>query len=398
MIDIFKRNLKIKTISTFFAFFMWIYVMAEVDPIILKDYDQIPIKINNVDILQENDMVLYPEPELNAKVILRGRRSLLKEIRKNDLEINTNLKSPKIGVNKLELDLDVPSNITYTIMPSNISLNVEESIYTKKEIAIKTTNTSNKDLKVDQINYSPKSTFVEGPKSLVENVDKLICKVDLKNKSKNFNSKAQIIPVDKNGKTVEGVNIKDQYTYVDIGFTKSKKIPLILNLKGEIGEGYKLLGYELNSKTVNITGKIEQIDAIKDIYTQEIDISDLTENKNINLNINIPQDIESDIKSVNVSFKVAKLVSKNLTISSKRIEYKDNIHNLDISKNNLPEDINVKVTYLEGNGRDVSEKDVQIFVNMQDEQVEPSKFRIKYNVLKEVESVHIDPEYVVIGE
>lgn len=398
MIDIFKRNLKIKTISIFFAFFMWIYVMAEVDPIILKDYNQIPVKIDNINILQENDMVLYPEPDLNAKIILRGRRSLIKSIQKNDLHINTNLKSPKIGTNKLELELDVPGNISYTIMPSSINLNIEESIYTKKDITIKPINNSNADLQVDKINYSPKSTFIEGPKSLVENVDKLICKVDLKNKSKNFNSKAQIIPVDKNGKTVEGVNIKDQYTYVDIGFTKTKKVPLILNLKGEIGEEYKLLGYELSSKEINITGKIGEIERVKDIYTQEIDISNLKENKNVNLNINIPQNINGDIKSVNVSFKVAKLISKNLTIPSKRIEYRDNIHNLDISKNNLPEDINVKVTYLEGNGQDITEKDVQIFVNMQDDEYEPSKFRIKYNVLKEVESVHIDPEYVVIGE
>ena len=398
MIDILKRNLKIKTISTFFAFFMWIYVMAEVDPIILKDYDQIPVKINNINILEENNMVLYPEPNLNAKIILRGRRSLIKGIQKNDLYINTNLKSPKIGANKLELDLDVPNNITYTIMPSNITLNVEESLYTKKEISIRATNGSNEDLKVDKISYSPKSTFIEGPKSLVENVDKLICKVDLKNKSKDFNSKAQIIPVDKNRKIVEGVNIKDQYTYVNVGFTKDKKVPLILNLKGEIGEGYKLLGYELSSKEININGKINEIDKIKDIYTQEIDISNLKENKNINLNINIPQNIGSDIKSVNVSFKVAKLVSKNLTISSKRIEYKDNIHNLDISKNNLPDDINVKVTYIEGIGKDISEKDVQIFINMQESESDPSKFRIKYNVLNEIENVQISPEYVVIGE
>lgn len=398
MIDILKRNLKIKTISTFFAFFMWIYVMAEVDPIILKDYDQIPVKINDINILEENNMVLYPEPNLNAKIILRGRRSLIKGIQKNDLYINTNLKSPKIGANKLELDLDVPNNITYTIMPSNITLNVEESLYTKKEISIRATNGSNEDLKVDKISYYPKSTFIEGPKSLVENVDKLICKVDLKNKSKDFNSKAQIIPVDKNGKIVEGVNIKDQYTYVNVGFTKDKKVPLILNLKGEIGEGYKLLGYELSSKEININGKINEIDKIKDIYTQEIDISNLKENKNINLNINILQNIGSDIKSVNVSFKVAKLVSKNLTISSKRIEYKDNIHNLDISKNNLPDDINVKVTYIEGIGKDISEKDVQIFINMQESESDPSKFRIKYNVLNEIENVQISPEYVVIGE
>lgn len=398
MIDIFKRNLKIKTISIFFAFFMWIYVMAEVDPIILKDYEQIPIKIDNINMLQENDMVLYPEPDLNAKIILRGRRSLIKGIQKNDLYINTNLKSPKIGTNKLELELDLPSNISYTIMPTGITLNIEESIYTKKDITIKPINNSNVNLQVDKINYSPKSTFIEGPKSLVGKVDKLICKVDLKNKNKNFNSKAQIIPVDKNGKTVEGVNIKDQYTYVDIGFTKTKKVPLILNLKGQIGEGYKLLGSELSSKEINITGKIGEIERVKDIYTQEIDISNLKENKNVNLNINIPQNINGDIKSVNASFKVGKLISKNLTISSKRIEYRDNIHNLDISKNNLPDDINVKVTYIEEDGKVITEKDIQMFVDMKEEQSNPAKFRIKYNVLNEVENVQISPEYVVIGE
>jgi hypothetical protein len=186
--------------------------------------------------------------------------------------------------------------------------------------------------------------------------------------------------------------------YAGIGFNKNKEVPLILNLKGKIEEGYELLGYDLDLKTINVTGKIEEIDAIKDIYTQEIDISNLRENKNINLNIDIPQNIDSDIKSVNVSFNVAKLVSKNLTISSKRIEYKDNIHNLDISKNNLPDDINVKVTYIEENEQDITEKDVQLFINMQEEELNPAKFRIKYNIPIKVKSVQIDPEYVVIGE
>ncbi|WP_099190337.1 CdaR family protein [Tepidibacter mesophilus] len=398
MIDIFKRNLKIKTISIFFAFFIWIYVMAEVDPIILKDYDEVAIKINNIDILQKNDMVLYPEPDSNAKIILRGRRSLIKDIQKNDLYIYTNLKSPKIGKNKLALDLDLPSNISYTIMPNSIDLNIEKNIYTKKDIKAEIVNGSNKHLKVDNISYSPKNTFIEGPKSLVEKVDRLICKVDLKNKSEDFHSKVQIIPVDKNGKAVQNIKVKDQYTYVDIGFTKTKEIPLILNLKGQMGEEYKLLGYDLSSKTINITGKINQIDNIKEIYTQEIDISNLKENKNINLDINIPQNINSDIKSVNVNFKVAKLISKNLTIPSKRIEYKDNIHNLDISKNNLPNDINVKVTYIEEEGINIDEKDVQLFINMKEPEGNPSKFRIKYNIPIEVESVQISPEYVVIGE
>ena len=48
MKTLLNQNLKMKIFAVIFAFFMWIYVMAEVDPIIIRDIDSVPINITNM--------------------------------------------------------------------------------------------------------------------------------------------------------------------------------------------------------------------------------------------------------------------------------------------------------------------------------------------------------------
>ncbi|SHH19129.1 CdaR family protein [Tepidibacter thalassicus] len=396
MINIFKRNIKIKIISICFAFFAWIYVMAEVDPILIKDFNNVAVKITNIDVLQDSNMVIDPKSNLNVKVMLRGRRSLLKDIQKSNLNIYGKFENIKLGENELDLNIDVPNNVTYTIIPDKLVLNVEENMYVRKYIELDKINKLKEDFKISNMNINPEYTYVEGPRSLVKKVDRLVCKVNLKNKFKNFNAKIQIVPLDKYGKKVEGVNIKDKYAYVSVEVLKTKEVPLKINLTGDLDENYKLLGYELEPKNITISGPNEYIDNIKELYVEDFDISGLNEDKSVDLKINIPEKIQTEIKKVNLKINVSKIISKNFIISKNRIVFKGDIHNLDISKNNLPDNIKVKVAYLEDLEEKIKEEDIQLFINMQENEGNHAKFKIKYSMPYDVENVEIEPKYVVI--
>jgi YbbR domain-containing protein len=377
---------------------MWIYVMAEVDPILIRDFSNIPVKILNMSTLEENNMIIGNNSNLDVKVIIRGRRSLLKDIQKSNLTIYGELKDIKLGENEVDLNLDAPDNITYTIIPDKLTVNIEESMYVKKYIGVDKVNKLKENFKVSNISISPQYTYIEGPKSLVEKVDRLACKLNLENKGENFNTKEQIIPLDKNGKKVDGVNVKDRYAYVNVKVYKTKEVPLKINLKGNLDKDYKLLNYTLNPKNIIISGDPKYIDNIEEVYVEEFDISSLNEDKNVDLKINTPENIYTEIEKANVEFDISKIINKDFIISKNRIVFNNNIHNLDISKNNLPENIKVKVAFLEELKEKITNEDIQLFVNMQENQQIPSKFEIKYNIPYDVESVIITPKYVVIEE
>lgn len=396
MMNIFKRNVKIKFISIVLAFLMWIYVMAEVDPILIRDFNEIPVKITNEVIIKEKDMVISPNEKLNANVIVRGRRSLIKDIYSSNIHVYAKIKSPKLGENEVRLYIDGYSNVDYTIIPNKLNLSLEKNIEKKKYIEIDKSGKLGKSLELSNVSINPQYTMIKGPKSVVEKVDKLICKLNLENKSDNFTTRSKIVAVDKDGKKVDGIQIKDEYSYVNVGIFKSKQVPIKINIKGSLDKNYKFLGYNADEQKITIIGKSEDIDKIQEIDTEYFDISGLNQDKDINLKINIPKNIKTNLNNINVNFDIVKIISKDFVISKNRIVYNNNIQNLDISKNDLPENIKIKVDFSEDIEKKVKEEDIQLFVEMKDSEQEPAKYEIRYSLPYPVEKVEIEPKYVTI--
>ncbi|OPJ54681.1 CdaR family protein [Alkalithermobacter paradoxus] len=396
MINIFKNNLKIKIISIFFAFFMWVYVMAEADPILIRDFNDIPITITNLEQLKDNGMTIDHNTRLRSNVILRARRSLLKDITRDVIKVYGTIKNPQLGENKIDLRIELPNNIEYTIIPDKLTVIVEENVVLRKEIEVQTKGTPKEGVKVSDINLNPKSTWIEGPKSIVSKVDKLICKLNLENKEHSFNVRAEIIPIDQQGNTVEGVYLRDRYTYVNLNVLNSKRVPIKVDMNDISDKGYKLLSYNLDNKMVTIYGNKRDLDNIDAIYTEKVDISNLKESTKKFVNLIIPENIDTTIKSVGIDFKVSKIISKEFYIPKSRINFNNNIQNLDISKNNLPDEIRVKVVYLEEFDSKLKEEDIQIFVNMQEVDPEHLKYELKYYIPYPVEYVDIMPKFVEI--
>ena len=197
MMDFLKRNVKVKTVCILFAFFLWIFVMAEVDPILIKDYSQLPIKIKNENILQAKNLSILSREKLKVSVIIRGRRSVLKEFNTSNIEIYGSIKEAQIGENYVELKAKLPDNIDYTIIPSGIKVDIDKNIRVKKDIVLISQSKKYDAAYLAKLLMSPKFTYVEGPKTLISKLNRLACRIDL-DSEEDSTVKAKIIPLDKN--------------------------------------------------------------------------------------------------------------------------------------------------------------------------------------------------------
>ena len=171
MKTLLNQNLKMKIFAVIFAFFMWIYVMAEVDPIIIRDIDSVPINITNMQELELLELTPEYGTDLNVRVSLRGRRSILNAQITRGIKAEGLINNPKEGENILVVDLkDVDSNVEYTLYPSDKQINLEKKMVIRKSVSVVQTGTLPEGYEIKEIKSNPASMYIEGPKTLVDSI------------------------------------------------------------------------------------------------------------------------------------------------------------------------------------------------------------------------------------
>jgi len=395
--DLLRSNMKIKLVSLAFAFLMWIYVMAEVDPIITRDFSDVTPAISNAQDIKKQELIISPESSLDMKLVLRGRRSLLKDIDNGDVYVLGYVKSPHVGKNVVEISAQLPSGVTATIIPDKLVVDMEELSVQKKNVEIIIDKGAEDGVVVSEMQVDPGYTFVEGPKSLVSKVKRVVCNVDIKGKKTNFSSKYTLVPVDSQGREVEHVQLANKTAYVSLGIKAEKKVPIEIVTKGEAPESYRIKSLNSEPEFVTISGESEAVGKINKILTKPVSLSDVYADKNIEVELALPENINSDIQKIKIGIDISKVVVENLYISKERISFLNNIQNLDISKNNIPEKVKVKVLYLEEYKKNFKQEDIKLFVNLQDYNQKLAKMEIQAEAPEGVEILEIEPKNAILG-
>lgn len=368
-----NNNFKVKLIAFSFAFFMWVYVMAEVDPIVIKNFTNLDVMIVNQELLSSKNMVLSLDNETKMNMILRGRRSLLSHIKKEDLKPYIKIKEPKLGQNIYDINIDKLENIEYNIIDTKLKLNIEQKVEEEMDITLAKEGNLPSSYELNRILKNPSTTWVEGPKSLIEKVDKIQGTYDLSSKTDKFNFKTNLLPLDKDGNIVEGVRLKDNESILSVYIDKVKNVPIKINTVNELPKDYLFNDLILvENQNIKIKGSKTKVDLISEIESRPIDLATINmtkieeDNGQLEVFLKIPYGIKSNKTAVKAKLNFEKIKSKDLIISKERINIINNTQNLDISKNNLPNEVTVKVRYLQKDEELISKKDTQIIIDMKD--------------------------------
>ena len=386
-----KENWKIKIVAILFGFFMWIYVMAELDPVIIKDFEHIPVNITNMQEIKESDLTPSIDEKSEVSISLRGRRSTLKDITENSVRIDGYIKKPKAGENIIQTYVYIPGDIEYTLNPENPEMNLEKNMGKKITLELSTQGIANKNIHLKELKISPKETYVEGPKSLMEKLDKLAVKVDLSDKQEDFSRRVRVVPVDKKGVEIQGIILQDKYAYISVGIEESKTVPVKITFKQE-NKDLKLKKYSLLDEKISIRGKSKDIKNITEIYTEDVNLDTLSDSGEVQLKFKIPQNVYTEQKDTKLKYEIEKLITKEILFPKNRITIRGTQQNLDISKNTIPENIRVRLILTQDNANKFDEKDVVVYGEMQEQDGKPAEIVLKVEVPYPVERVEISPK------
>ncbi|EHL15828.1 CdaR family protein [Peptoanaerobacter stomatis] len=388
-----NSNIKIQLACVFFAFFVWVYVMSDLDPIDTRDITSVSISVSNLDELEKNNLTLSPNQELKANVQIKGRRSVIAKKVKSGIKLQAVLENIQVGSNEAKVVISGDNtDLSYNVTPSNIILNIEEKQAKSEKIQIKSIGSLAENYYIDNIKLSKDNIYVSGPSSLIEKINKVEVELDLANNSSDFSKLTKVKVLDIENNEINGLTIDDADVIVTVALKKEKIVPVKANIQDD--GNLNVSQININPETIKIQGKPSRIDSITQIETKKIASSQLSDNIETLLELDLPSDIYSNVKQVSLTASV-----ENTKLSKKyEFDYKkEEIQVISNENNNynilIPEDI--KLT-LSSDETDIKKEDITLYIDVAT--ISESRADIKYRTGKSIKSLEIIPEYIEVTE
>ncbi|WP_195948335.1 YbbR-like domain-containing protein [Paraclostridium bifermentans] len=391
-----KNNTKIKLISLLSALVLWLYVMTVEDPVETRTFSDIPVTITNMSVLEERGLTIYPKEELLADISIRANLSSLRPINRDNIYIYGRLDDPKEGKNVVYLQANLPERVNkYDIKPNVITLDLEKVVNEKRSISVDVEGEPKTN--IDNIDTNKKTVDVSGPRTLVNKVTSIKATLDASDKYKDFSTKLKLVPVDANGDEVKGVKLDDNFVVATVKFLQEKVVPVKLVFDDSVSNQSNLENYSINPKDVTIEGKKEAIDNINGINTKPITTSDLKSNNSIDVALDIPKDVKIKNNISSIKLNINKNITSEFLISKSDIEIvsKESETGKEVDLSKIPENIKITVSYSD-EIKDLSQKDIQLYIDMADTSQGEGKYPIKYKSKYDFKDVQIEPKIVEI--
>lgn len=324
MNKIFEKNMGIKIFSLLFSFFLWFYVMAVVDPIDTKD-----ILISNIHFSYEgaDENEFTPIGSLpSVRLRVRGKNSDISKITPDTFSLNGIISNPKVGANRAVLKAELPTRVTYEIVPGDIYIELDKLKVQSRTVEIVTVNSLPEDREVKVIDSNVKATYIEGPQSQLDKVDKVIAKVDLSGQEEDFSQKINLLTIDDNGKEVANVTLNTEYVFIRVVINHKKTVDVLPNIIDTHNEGVLLSAYKAVPDKVTVSGTKSRIDSIKGIYTQLINSSELQGRLDKKIKLDIPPGITTNVNEVILKRSAENLIEKTFVLSAAKIDLRNFSH------------------------------------------------------------------------
>ncbi|MBZ9690136.1 hypothetical protein FC789_13825 [Clostridium botulinum] len=362
-----NKSLVAKLICLLLSFGLWLYISNVENPVRTYELKGVPVELINKESISKSNLAIVGEESFTVDLTLEGATSEITKAKKDSFKLTADMSSYalKNGENIIPIQIvSYPQNINIknngflgikikleTLITKDVSLKSQVNITYKENIY-------KKDLTV-----SPQKATISGPESQVNKVDMGILVGNIENLEKDINKKFPIKFVTKDNKEVKGITSNADEAELNIKVNNGKTVPINIKTIGNSNEGISIESMVAEPKSVHIIGEDKILNSINSIDTQEINISNITADAEVNTNLKLPEGvtIQENSQNVKVKFSVKKAqeVTKNISCA---VEYTNLNPNLiiDSSKSTA----NVSISGLESVINSITEAELKATVDL----------------------------------
>jgi len=281
-------------ISILVAIFLWVYVIAEVNPLTQQTMAAIPVQLLNTEGIANRDLALAGEQSFTVDVVIEGKRREAVQVTSGQIVVTADLSGYGKGDNQVPVSVAVPEGMTILeIRPANINVTIEELITASKPVKIKFVGTASAGTEPGAIAISPLTLDVTGAKSAVNTVSALEAAINITDlNSTERTIQAVVTPVDKEGNKVENLISSTENVSVTGKLLATKEVKLNVEITGQLNPLYEIKFIDIPG-TMRIKGDLSLLTSLTVIQAEPIDISQLNVSSQIQIVPILPTGIEA---------------------------------------------------------------------------------------------------------
>ncbi|NLZ54295.1 MAG: hypothetical protein GX892_14340 [Thermoanaerobacteraceae bacterium] len=312
----------IKILSIIAAIVMWLYVMNEQNPQVTYVIRDVPVKLQNLD---ESKFALKDSSaEYKVNVKVKGRRSLVVDLKPNDINAQVNLRGRMEGDNLIRVDVSTPSNIEFMdVSPREIMVTLDAIIEDQLPVVVDVTGIPAPGFAVDKAISKPQAVVVKGPRSMVNAVTKVSASIDVSGTNTTVVSTLPVRVLDAQNKEQEGITFRPDVVEVTVPIVPVSNVQVLPNISGNPPEGYIIRDVRIDPPTVVVTGGHEILDSLQSISTESISVEGVTSTVSSDVKLILPKGaliFDGEIQTARVTVEIERLATTTFSVSSDEIQ------------------------------------------------------------------------------
>jgi YbbR domain-containing protein len=267
-----QKDIAVKAISVLIAVILWFQVVVEENPPIQKAFDYIPVVIENAPpgyVLVER----WPE---TVKVVLKAPQRAMMGVDAKKITASIDLKKAELGQFTTPIEIEVPKGLEIVeTVPSIATVVLDEAAEKRVPVEVRIEGLPSSEFQVGSPKVIPELVTVNGPKAKVTLVDRVVGRLDISGAEADFSKSANLEPVTKEGKKVEGVMVSPDKARVSITMTKlppSKTLEVVPEVTGIPTPGYRVEAVWVEPGTVTVRAQEEVLQGVGRVSTEAVSI------------------------------------------------------------------------------------------------------------------------------
>lgn len=338
-------NLGLKVMAFFTAVFMWLIVVNIDDPVAENSYTGVPVSVVNEEIVTATNRTYQIVDNTQVvNVTVRANRSVLNRIKQEDIVAVADMKELSLGT-QIPIDVSIPGHRyekAYTT-PGNLQVKIEDEAKNNFPITPTTIGTVREGYVLGELNANPEKVTLRGPKSLIDNISRVVAEADVSGLSEDADIEARLTLYDRNNNVIDQTllanNLGKEGVSVEVKLYQIENVPVKLDTSKITAEkGYKISSVNVEPREISITGDEDDLAEVKEIRipAEELELTDLTERTEQLIEISpfLPEGVslvEGTADSVIVTIQIEQPGVRNFEVSTSSITVNNLSEDLEIS-------------------------------------------------------------------
>lgn len=316
--------------SAAIAFGMWLFVITVEQPESEKTYYDIPVVLQNEDILAERGLMIVSERP-TVTLHLSSTRTNLNQLNESNINVIANVNSiVTAGTHELPYSVSYPGNVPagsvarQSSRPDMVTLKVENKITKQVPVVPVYSGSVAEGLVADKGNVVLDNAFIEvsGPESVLEQITKAMIFVDLEGKTQTIVEECTYTLCNDAEEPVDSQWVTTNVEVVNLTLTirQVKEVKLTVNVVAGGGATEATSTIRIEPETIRISGSEALLEGLDEVNLGTIHLGEIPEDKTVSMAITLPEGItnETGITEAIVDVRFPNL--KTTTLSLARIE------------------------------------------------------------------------------